>query len=129
LHLLARPFSEWTKFSVDRLGPLCQACEALAQTGMAAHNACVFFEDMQARKELALVDEQKAIHPAALAQLSTVYNDDADFAKVCSGLLAMREALKRPRRLRDCGDREAFAAFLVNECSPLRRQIVADMAW
>lgn len=116
------------KISVDRLGPLYQAREALAQTGLAARNAYIFSDDVQARKELVLVDEQKAIYLAALERLSPVYADDGDFAKVRSGLLAMGEALKRPRQLRDGGDREAFAAFLVNECSPLRRQIVADMA-
>jgi len=43
-------------------------------------------------------------------------------------MLAMSEALKRPRQLREAGTMEAFGQFLVNECSPLRRQIVADLA-
>jgi methyl-accepting chemotaxis protein len=125
---IAESVRQIDKISVDRLGPLYQAREALAQTGLAARNAYIFSDDVQAGKELVLVDEQKAIYLAALEQLSPVYADDADFAKVRSGLLAMGEALKRPRQLRNGGDMEAFGAFLVNECSPLRRQIVGDMA-
>ncbi|HEY0065279.1 MAG TPA: methyl-accepting chemotaxis protein [Telluria sp.] len=116
------------KISAERLEPLYQAREALAQTGLAARNAYIFADDAEARKELALVDEQKAIYLAALEQMLPVYKDDADFAKVRSGLLAMGEALKEPRRFRESGQMDAFAAFLVKECSPLRRQIVADMA-
>jgi methyl-accepting chemotaxis protein len=114
--------------SADRLGPLYQAREALAQTGLAARNAYIFTDEAQANKELALVDEQKAIYLAALDKLTPVYGDDPEFAKVRAGLLAMGEALKRPRQLRETGNMKDFSNFLVNECSPLRRQIVSDMA-
>ena len=116
------------KISDERLEPLYQAREALAQTGLAARNAYIFTNEAQAAKELTLVDEQKAIYLAALEKLSPAYGGDADFAKVKTGLLAMADALKRPRQLREAQKMEEFGQFLVNECSPLRRQIVADMA-
>lgn len=116
------------KISAERLGPLYQAREALAQTGLAARNAYIFTDDAQANKELTLVDEQKAIYLAAIDRLTPVYGDDPEFAKVRTGLLAMAEALKRPRQLREIGDMKAFSNFLVDECSPLRRQIVYDMS-
>ena len=116
------------RVSADRLGPLYQAREALAQTGLAARNAYIFTDEAQANKELALVDEQKAIYLTALNKLTLAYGDDPDFAKVRTGLLAMAEELKRPRQFRETGDMKEFSNFLVNECSPLRRQIVSDMA-
>lgn len=116
------------KISADRLGPLYQAREALAQTGLAARNAYIFTDEAEASKELILVDEQKAIYLAALDKLTPVYGDDPEFAKVRTGLLAMAEALKRPRQLREIGNMKAFSNFLVDECSPLRRQIVYDMS-
>ena len=116
------------EISTARLGPLYQAREALAQTGLAARNAYIFTDEAQAKKELTLVDEQKAIYLAALEKVAPAYAGDPDFAKVRSGLLAMSEALKRPRQLREGGSMEAFGLFLANECSPLRHQIVADLA-
>ena len=116
------------RISADRLGPLYQAREALAQTGLAARNAFIFTDEAQASKELALVDEQKAIYLSALDKLAPAYRDDPDFAKVQTGLLVMGEALKRPRLLREGGNMKEFGEFLVKECSPLRRQIVVDMA-
>lgn len=49
------------------------------------------------------------------------------FDKVRTGLLQMAEELKRPRIYRESGKMEEFRDFLVNECSPLRRQIVLDI--
>jgi methyl-accepting chemotaxis protein len=39
----------------------------------------------------------------------------------------MARELKRPRRYREAGKMTEYGLFLVNECSPLRRQIVADI--
>ncbi|QYG08940.1 methyl-accepting chemotaxis protein [Janthinobacterium sp. PAMC25594] len=125
---IGRAVNQIDKISVERLGPLYQAREALAQTGLAARNAYIFTDEIQANKELALVDEQKAIYLTALEKLMPVYGDDPEFAKVRTGLLAMSESLKRPRQLRETGNMKEFGNFLVNECSPLRRQIVSDMA-
>jgi methyl-accepting chemotaxis protein len=74
-----------------------------------------------------VVDEQRAIYLAALEKMTPAYKGDANFDKVRSGLLKMADALKRPRQSR--GRRSGrLSAFLANECSPLRKQIVADMA-
>ena len=40
----------------------------------------------------------------------------------------MAKALERPRQFREAGQMQEFADFLVDECSPLRRRIVADIA-
>ena len=121
-------FKQQDKINNERLDPLYIAREALDQTGLAARNAYIFTDEAQAAKELAIVDEQKAIYLAALEKMAPAFAGDAHFDKVRTGLLAMAEALKKPRQLREAGKMEDFGRFLVNDCSPLRRQIVADMA-
>ncbi|HEY6774484.1 MAG TPA: methyl-accepting chemotaxis protein [Oxalicibacterium sp.] len=101
--------------------------EALAQTGIAARNAYVFTNETDARKELDIVDKQKAIYLDALDKMTPLFKGDADFDKISKGLLAMANELNRPRQYREAGKMEEYGLFLVNECSPLRRQIVADM--
>ena len=101
--------------------------EALGQTGIAARNAFVFKADVDAKKELDIVDQQKAIYLDALIALAPVFKGDANFTKVQKGLLSMAEELKRPRQFRDAQKMEEFGEFLVKECSPLRRQIVNDV--
>lgn len=110
-----------------KLDPLYVAREALAQTGLAARNAYVFKDEGSAKKELIILDEQKAIYLKALKQLEAEFQGDADFAKVKTGLLSMAQELERPRTYREKGDLAGFGEFLVNECSPLRRQIVMDI--
>ncbi|RFP15274.1 chemotaxis protein [Duganella sp. BJB488] len=121
-------FQKQQQVTAQKLEPLYVAREALAQTGLAARNAYIFTDSAQAAKELALVDEQKAIYLAALEKMTPAYAGDAKFDKVRSGLLKMADELKRPRQLREAGNTEAFGRFLTEECSPLRRQIVADIA-
>ncbi|MYM88864.1 chemotaxis protein [Rugamonas sp. FT82W] len=121
-------FQKQQQVTAQKLEPLYVAREALAQTGLAARNAYIFADGAQAAKELALVDEQKAIYLAALEKMTPAYAGDAKFDKVRSGLLKMADELKRPRQLREAGNTEAFGRFLTEECSPLRRQIVADIA-
>jgi methyl-accepting chemotaxis protein len=121
-------FMQQNHINDDRLAPLYVAREALAQTGLAARNAFIFHDDAQAAKELAIVDEQKAIYLAAVEKMSPAFGGDAQFNKVKAGLLTMADALKQPRKLREAKQMEEFGTFLVNDCSPLRRQIVADMA-
>ncbi|MBV8625973.1 MAG: chemotaxis protein [Herbaspirillum sp.] len=113
--------------TATRLEPLYVAREALDQTGMAARNAYIFHDQADALKELALLDEQKALYLDALRQLEPVFAGNAQFDKARSGLLAMAEELKRPRKYREAGQMEAYGEFLVKECSPLRRQIVQDI--
>ena len=121
-------FKKQDHINDDRLAPLYVAREALAQTGLAARNAFIFHDDAQAAKELAIVDEQKAIYLAAVEKMSPAFGGDAQFNKVKAGLLTMADALKQPRKLREAKEMEQFGTFLVNDCSPLRRQIVADIA-
>lgn len=111
----------------QKLTPLYLAREALDQTGIAARNAYVFRSDADAQKELAIVDEQKQLYLQALKQLEPLFAGDKDFEKVRSGLLNMAEELKRPRIYRESRKSEDFRDFLVNDCSPLRRQIVLDI--
>jgi methyl-accepting chemotaxis protein len=110
-----------------RLQPLYAAREALAQTGIAARNAYVFTNNDDARRELDIVDQQKAIFSKVLDDLTPLHAGDADFAKVSKGLGQMAQELNRPRKYREAGQMQEFGEFLVKECSPLRRQIVADM--
>nr|WP_315218631.1 methyl-accepting chemotaxis protein [uncultured Duganella sp.] len=121
-------FKQQEEINTGRLGPLVEAREALAQTGLAARNAFIFTDKVQAVKELAILDEQKAIYLKALEQMTTTYAGNVQFDKVRTGLLAMAQELNKPRKFRDADEMEAYGKFLVNECSPLRRQIVADMA-
>ena len=121
-------FEEQNHINDNRLTPLYVAREALAQTGLAARNAYIFVDDADAARELAIVDEQKAIYLAAVDKMSPSFAGDAQFSKVKTGLLAMADALKQPRKMREAKQMAEFGTFLVKECSPLRRQIVADIA-
>ncbi|TFW10650.1 chemotaxis protein [Massilia arenosa] len=110
-----------------KLEPLYVAREALAQTGMAARNAYIFADAAAARRELDIVDEQKALYLSALTRLEPAFGSDAAFAKVSAGLRQMAAELARPRKYRDANDMEGYGKFLTEECSPLRRRIVADI--
>jgi methyl-accepting chemotaxis protein len=110
-----------------KLDRLYVAREALAQTGLAARNALIFTNEAQARQELDILDREKATYLAAMQAMEPEFAGDAQFDKVRKGMLAMATELKRPRQYREAGQLQEFGAFLVNECSPLRRQIVADM--
>ncbi|MEH6434826.1 methyl-accepting chemotaxis protein [Massilia sp. DD77] len=112
---------------LNELEPLYAAREALAQTGIAARNAYIFRDEAAAGRELDLVDTYKADYLSALGRLDGALKDDPDYAKVKAGMLAMATELARPRNYRAQGDLDGFGRFLVNECSPLRRQIVADI--
>ncbi|ALU87764.1 methyl-accepting chemotaxis transducer transmembrane protein [Herbaspirillum rubrisubalbicans M1] len=111
----------------EKLEPLYAAREALDQTGIAARNAYVFLEDVDARKELKIVDEQKAIYLAELQKLEPLLADNPNFSAVRGGLLQMADELRLPRQYRQSGAMEAYRDFLVNRCSPLRRKIVEDI--
>ncbi|MCW5300293.1 chemotaxis protein [Herbaspirillum lusitanum] len=111
----------------QKLSPLYVAREALDQTGLAARNAYVFRNEADAQKELKIVDEQRLLYMNTLKTLEPFFSGNKDFEKARSGLLQMAEELKRPRSYREAGKMEEFRDFLVNECSPLRRQIVLDI--
>ena len=110
-----------------RLEPLYEAREALDQSGIAARNAFIFRNDADALRELDLVDQHAAAFRAALGQLDGPLQGDPLYAKVREELMAMSTELQRPRRYRTAGDMEGFGTFLAQECTPLRRRIVADI--
>lgn len=111
----------------QKLERLYVAREALDQTGIAARNAFIFTDDVQAKNELDIVDQQKDIYLDMLNALTPLLAGNAEFEKIRTGLLKMAEELKRPRQYRDANKMQEYATFLVTECSPLRRQIVADI--
>ena len=111
----------------DQLEPLYAAREALAQTGIAARNAYIFKDAESASRELDLVDSFKAQYLDALARLDPVLGGDPQYAKVKAGMLEMARELERPRAYRAADAMDAYGLFLVQECSPLRRRIVADI--
>ena len=120
--------TDQNEIRVQQLESLYTAREALAQTGLAARNAYIFTDEASAKKELDVIDQQKAIYLGALNKMAPRFEGDANFAKVSKGLQIMAQELNRPRQFRESGKLEEFGKFLVNECSPLRRQIVEDMA-
>lgn len=101
--------------------------ESLAQTGLAARNAYILPDANEATRELALLNEQKASFLNELQALAPLFKDNNDFTTMRTGLLRMAEELKRPQLYRNSGQMAEFAAFLVNECGPLRRQNVLDI--
>ena len=111
----------------QQLKPLYEIREALAQTGIAARNVYIVQDPVQAQAELDLLDRQREAYVHKLDALEPLLRGRAEFDKASAGLRQMAQELLRPRQLRDSGDMAAFAAFLINECSPLRRRIVTDL--
>jgi len=112
---------------ITKLERLYELRESLAQTGLAARNAYIFPDANDATRELALLDEHKARYLEQLQALEPLFLGNADFAKMRDGLLQMAQELNRPRRYRNAGQMTEYGTFLVNECSPLRRQNVLDI--
>lgn len=110
-----------------QLAQLYELREALDQTGIAARNAYIYEADQDALRELDVLDQQRAIYLDRLAKLQVVLGGQAAFAKANQELLAMAKELDRPRKYRMAGDMKTYGAFLVNDCSPLRRRIVVDL--
>ena len=111
----------------ERLDPLYVAREALDQTGLAARNAYIFTDAGAARQELAILDRERALYLAQLALLAPRFDGNAQFAVLQRDLLAMARELDRPRQYRAANDMARFGRFLVEQCSPLRRKIVAEI--
>ncbi|GGI19130.1 methyl-accepting chemotaxis protein [Oxalicibacterium faecigallinarum] len=127
MSVISNAVSVQTQLQQEKLAPLYDAREALAQTGLAARNAFIFQDQASAMKELDIVDQQKVLYLSAINKAANAFSDDADFAKARNGLLTMAKELERPRRYRASNDISGFGKFLVEECSPLRRQIVTDI--
>jgi len=111
----------------DRLDPLYVAREALDQTGLAARNAYIFTEAAAAQQELAILDRERALYLAQLALLAPRFEGNAQFAELRRDLQAMARELDRPRQYRNANQMAEYGQFLVKECSPLRRKIVAEI--
>ncbi|WP_433694035.1 methyl-accepting chemotaxis protein [Herbaspirillum seropedicae] len=127
LNSVTKAMEHGNDLQVDKLGPIYVMREALGQTGLAARNGYIFKSDTDAQKELNIVDEQKNIYLAALKKLQPALGNTKEFGPVSAGLLKMADELRRPRAYREAGKMQEYGDFLVHECSPLRRQIVADI--
>lgn len=112
----------------NKLAPLYIAREALNQTGIAARNAFIFKKDLDASRELAIVDAQKSIYMEQLRKLDVEFGSDVLYKKVRADMNVMAKELERPRTFRQARAMDEFGRFLVEECSPLRRQIVDEIA-
>ncbi|MFK3737895.1 methyl-accepting chemotaxis protein [Massilia sp. TN1-12] len=115
------------RLRATQLEPLYEVREALDQTGISARNAYVFKDGAEVARELDLIDRHAATYMAALERLDTVLGKDAQYRKTREELVAMANELRRPRGYRASGDMDGYSAFLANECTPLRRRIVADI--
>lgn len=113
---------------MHKLEPLYVVREALDQTGLAARNAFVFTDNAGAMHELDLLDQERKLYMYTLAKMTPLFTGDPEFSKMSDNLLAMAKELDRPRRYRESGDMDAYGKFLINECSPLRRKIVENIA-
>lgn len=113
---------------IQKLMPLYVAREALDQTGIAARNVFVIKDEIEASRELDILDGQKAIYLDQLTKLDAEFASNPLFGKIKADLLAMAKELERPRLYRRSGEMEEFGRFLVEECSPLRQRIVANIA-
>ncbi|QJE02586.1 chemotaxis protein [Massilia forsythiae] len=109
------------------LEPLYAVREALDQTGISARNAYIFADIADAERELDSVDRHVALYQAALLKLDASLGTEPRYRQVREELDAMSRELKRPRQYRVNGQMAEFGTFLVRECSPLRRKIVADI--
>jgi len=123
----AQTVAEEKRLRTTELAQLYQLREALGQTGLAARNAYIYEREEDALRELDALDRQRDIYLDRLARLEPILRGQADFDKANAGLTAMAAELKRPRQYRSSGQMAEFGAFLVNECSPLRRRIVTDL--
>jgi methyl-accepting chemotaxis protein len=123
----AATIAQATAIRESQLAPLYDIRESLAQTGIAARNAFILEDDQQAQAELSLLEQQRDRYMQRLQALDTLLGSHADFTKARDGLRQMAKELDRPRKYREAHDMKGFGAFLVNECSPLRRRIVIDL--
>jgi len=127
LHTMSGTIAEANTIRQQKLGPLYDIREALDQTGIAARNAFIQTDDAAAARELAELDRQRDVYVQRLGGLESALAGRADFANVRDELRQMAKELDRPRKYREGHDMAGYSAFLINECSPLRRKIVADL--
>lgn len=127
LHTMSTTIANANAIQKEKLGPLYEMREALDQTGIAARNAFIQTDDAAAERELAELDRQRAVYVQRLTELEPALTGRKDFDKVRAELRTMARELDRPRKYRQAHDMQGYGTFLINECSPLRRQIVVDI--
>jgi methyl-accepting chemotaxis protein len=127
LSTTAATIAQATAIRENQLAPLYDIRESLAQTGISARNAFVLSDDKQAQAEFVLVEQFRDRYLQRLQALDAQLGKRADFARARDDLRQMAKELDRPRKYREAKDMQGYAAFLVNECSPLRRRIVLEV--
>jgi methyl-accepting chemotaxis protein len=127
LDATSRAIAQATAIREKQMAPLYDIREALAQTGIEARNAFIMTDDAQARQEFDLLDRQRATYMRRLDELQPVLAGRPEFDKASAGLRQMAQELDRPRKYREAHAMEDYSAFLINECTPLRKKIVVDL--
>ncbi len=112
------------KLRTEKLDLLYTAKEALDKAGLAAHNAYFFANDVDAERELDLLDRQRVIYLEALNTMIPAFVGDSQFETAKNDLLEMADELTRPRGYRSAGKMTEFREFLVKEYSPLHLQTI-----
>ena len=110
-----------------QLTPLYELREALDQTGIAARNAYIYEAKADAERELNVLDQQAGVYMNRLGKLTPILSGTQDFDVANRSLQEMSAALQKPREFRNAGQMKEFGKFLVEDCSPLRRRIVAEL--
>ena len=110
-----------------KLEPLYAAREALDQTGLSARNALAIADLAEATRELDKVDQFKALYLSELQRAAPYFAGDRQYAIVDATMKKMAIELNRVRPLRTTGTTEQLAAFIANECRPLRAQAAAQI--
>jgi methyl-accepting chemotaxis protein len=110
-----------------QMTPLYELREALDQTGIAARNAYIYDAKADADRELGVLDQQASLFMERLGRLTPVLGGTQDFDVANRDLQLMAAALHKPRAFREAGEMKEFGKFLVEDCSPLRRRIVAEL--
>ena len=124
---IARAVEFQNEVRTHKLEPLYAAREALDQTGMSARNALAITDLAEATRELDKVDAFKADYLRELQKAAPYFRDDRQFAIVDATMKKMAVELNRVRPLRTKGTTEELAAFIANECRPLRNKVTGEI--
>ncbi len=124
---IAEAVAYQNRMRTEKLEPLYAARGALAQTGLAARNVLAIGNHGKAALELDKLDLDRRAYLAQLERMRPAFAGMPEFDKVRAGLLKMAAELDRVRVLSAQETTGPLAAFIADECRPLRNQIVADM--
>ncbi|MDB5959648.1 MAG: cheD1 [Massilia sp.] len=124
---IARAVEFQNDVRTHKLEPLYAAREALDQTGLSARNALAIADLAEATRELDKLDAFKADYLRELQKAAPYFKDDRQYAIVDATMKKMANELNRVRPLRTNGTTAELAAFIANECRPLRTQVTAEI--